>query len=197
MHANSQSWCRPEPGSPRFSPRLSCGWQESMYSSHHPLPARVCISRKLDQQWRSQDLNRHSDMGYDILSSNPTATSCSCPSILAFLVSPGPWRYWHTFARVSVNTRGLAEGMDNGRMFVLFHFRPLCLVLKVQLPCVDHQHGSCLQTHPSSSCGSFCCKCVGVYLWLLSVLDRHHFRRSESCLLPFLSRVQTCPRLLK
>lgn len=54
-------------GSPGLHLGSLHGWEELKHLSHHFLPPRVCSSRKLDQEWNSQDPSQalcHAYVGY-------------------------------------------------------------------------------------------------------------------------------------
>lgn len=54
-------------GSQELNPCLPCGQQGAKYCSHHSLPPRVCISRKLELEVELEWERRYCDMG------------CACP----------------------------------------------------------------------------------------------------------------------
>lgn len=58
---NSQGWAKSKPGL-KLNPSFQHGWQRPKYLSHHLLPPRICISRKLELEVELGLEPWHSDM---------------------------------------------------------------------------------------------------------------------------------------
>lgn len=65
---NSWDWARLQTRVPELGLGVLHGWQEPNEFSHHLLPSRVCISRKLELETELGLEHRHSDVVCSVLS---------------------------------------------------------------------------------------------------------------------------------